>query len=543
MAAIKEAHKMDYIMETVGLRKAYKDNIVVDDVNMHISKGAIYGFVGPNGAGKSTVMKMILSLIQPDAGEVQLLGEKVTSHSYEIFKKVGSIIENPYFYDKMTARQNLELHCEYMGFPNKERIDEVLHLVDLQNVEKKQVCHYSLGMKQRLAIARAILAKPEFLILDEPINALDPEGIREMRTLFQRLNQEDGTTIFISSHILSEVDLLADTIGIIQHGKLLTELPIEEIHKHQTDYISLQVDDVTRVAALLENMRITNFSVLDKEFIHIYDSDISGKALSKAIIENGIGLESMGRKQDTLEDFFSSLQRRKNEMTHLIKLELKKFGIAQNIIFMFAAILFSILFITISLWDSMTDPKQVKDTFESTYLVIGLLMSFIFLVYSSVLMAKLVIGEYNHRTITIMFSYPLNRIKLIASKLTIIMVYTAISMTIGYICCSSYIIFADKSFNMLDGTFQPSMLRTWIPMAITTVIICMVLSLWSFIIGMIRKSVPATIVTSLIVIVLRQVIITKNTTNQESIMQVILVAIVTVIATLLIFKRKVPELY
>ena len=148
-------------------------------------------------------------------------------------------------------------------------------------------------------------------------------------------------------------------------------------------------------------------------------------------------------------------------MTHLIKLELKKFGIAQNIIFMFAAILFSILFITISLWDSMTDPKQVKDTFESTYLVIGLLMSFIFLVYSSVLTAKLVIGEYNHRTITIMFSYPLNRIKLIASKLTIIMVYTAISMTIGYICCSSYIIFADKSFNMLEGTFQPSMLDVY----------------------------------------------------------------------------------
>ena len=159
----------------------------------------------------------------------------------------------------------------------------------------------------------------------------------------------------------------------------------------------------------------------------------------------------------------------------------------KNIIFMFAAILFSILFITISLWDSMTDPKQVKDTFESTYLVIGLLMSFIFLVYSSVLTAKLVIGEYNHRTITIMFSYPLNRIKLIASKLTIIMVYTAISMTIGYICCSSYIIFADKSFNMLEGTFQPSMLRTWIPMAITTVIICMVLSLWSFIIGIDQK--------------------------------------------------------
>ena len=164
----------------------------------------------------------------------------------------------------------------------------------------------------------------------------------------------------------------------------------------------------------------------------------------------------------------------------------------------------------------MTDPEQVKDTFESTYLVIGLLMSFIFLVYSSVLTAKLVIGEYNQRTITIMFSYPLNRIKLIVSKLIIIMIYTTISMAIGYVCCSGYIVFADR-VDMLEGTFQLSMLQTWIPMAITTVIVCTVLSLWPFIIGMIRKSVPATIVTSLIVIVFRQVIISKNATYQESI--------------------------
>lgn len=298
---------MDYIMETVGLRKSYKGNVVVNDVNIHVPKGAIYGFVGPNGAGKSTVMKMILNLIQPEAGEVQLFGEKVTDQSYEVFKRVGSIIENPYFYEKMTARQNLELHCDYMGFPNKERIDEVLQMVDLQNVEGKQIRHYSLGMKQRLAIARAILVKPEFLILDEPINALDPEGIREMRNLFQRLNQEDGTTIFISSHILSEVDLIADTIGIIQHGNLLAELPIEEIHKHQTEYISLQVDDVAHATTLLEQMGIANFSVLDKEFIRIYDSNISGKVLSKALIESGVGLESLGRKQDTLEDYFFQL--------------------------------------------------------------------------------------------------------------------------------------------------------------------------------------------------------------------------------------------
>lgn len=307
MGAVQEEYKVDYIMETVGLRKSYKGNVVVNDVNIHVLKGAIYGFVGPNGAGKSTVMKMILNLIQPEAGEVQLFGEKVTDQSYEVFKRVGSIIENPYFYEKMTARQNLELHCDYMGFPNKERIDEVLQMVDLQNVEGKQIRHYSLGMKQRLAIARAILAKPEFLILDEPINALDPEGIRKMRNLFQRLNQEDETTIFISSHILSEVDLIADTIGIIQHGNLLAELPIEEIHKHQTEYISLQVDDVAHAATLLEQMDITNFSVLDQEFIRIYDSNISGKVLSKALIESGVGLESLGRKQDTLEDYFFQL--------------------------------------------------------------------------------------------------------------------------------------------------------------------------------------------------------------------------------------------
>ena len=298
---------MDYIMETTGLKKSYKGNVVVDNVNLHVPKGSIYGFVGPNGAGKSTIMKMILNLVQPDAGEVRLFGEKVTDHSYEIFKRVGSIIENPYFYDKMTARQNLELHCEYMGFPNRDRIDEVLQLVDLRNVDGKQVRHYSLGMKQRLAIARAILAKPEFLILDEPINALDPEGIREMRTLFQRLNQEDGTTIFISSHILSEVDLLADTIGMIRHGKLLTELPIEEIHKHQTEYMSLQVDDVAHAAALLERMEIQHFSVLDQEMIRIYDPDISGKTISKVLVEDGVGLESIGRKQDTLEDYFFQL--------------------------------------------------------------------------------------------------------------------------------------------------------------------------------------------------------------------------------------------
>ena len=192
---------MDHMIVMHDLRKSYKGKVAVDGVNIHVKEGEIYGFVGPNGAGKSTVMKMLLNLTRPDSGDITIWGKKMEEESSECLKRIGSIIESPYFYEKITGRQNLELHCEYMGFHNKERIDEVLQLVDLRDIEGKTVSHYSMGMKQRLAIARAILARPELLVLDEPINALDPEGIREMRTLFKRINQECGTTILISSHI------------------------------------------------------------------------------------------------------------------------------------------------------------------------------------------------------------------------------------------------------------------------------------------------------------------------------------------------------
>ena len=236
----------------------------------------------------------------------------------------------------------------------------------------------------------------------------------------------------------------------------------------------------------------------------------------------------------------SSSQRMENDMAHLLKLELKKFRITRNIVFTLVAILFSVLFMTVSLMDSMTDPEQTKDTFESMFTVVGLLMSFIFLVYSSVLTARLVIGEYNQGTITIMFFY---RKILIASKLIIIMAYTAISMAIGYFLCSIYLIAADRSFDMLEGEFQLSMLQTWIPTAVITIVVCTILSLWPFIIGMIHKSVPITIITSLIVIVLRQVIITQNPTNQESLLQLLLAAVITLALSLLIFRKKVSQLY
>ncbi|MCM1050184.1 MAG: ABC transporter ATP-binding protein [Clostridiales bacterium] len=302
---------MEYIMETRDLVKSYKNKTVVDTVNIHVKKGEIYGFVGPNGAGKSTVMKMLMNLTPQDSGEIYIFGEQnggnnnSNSYHYECLKRIGSIIESPYFYEKITGRENLELHCEYMGFHNIERIDEVLRLVDLQDIEGKAVSRYSMGMKQRLAIARAILTKPELLILDEPINSLDPEGIREMRTLFRRLNQEYGTTVFVSSHILSEVEQIADTIGIIQNGRLLKEASMSDIRKLQTEYIELEVDDIRRTSCLLEKeLGLTDFKVVTDAGIEIYDISKSVKEISTALVQNEIGIISIGMKQNSLEDYF-----------------------------------------------------------------------------------------------------------------------------------------------------------------------------------------------------------------------------------------------
>jgi ABC-2 type transport system ATP-binding protein len=299
---------MEYILRTTNLSKKFKDKEVIENVNMNVKKGEIYGFLGPNGAGKTTIMKMVVNLVKPSVGEIEVFGEKLTDKSYEALKRMGSIIEYPVFYDKLTGRENLELHCEYMGYYDKSAIDKALDLVNLKGIDSKPVKEFSLGMKQRLGIARAIITKPELLILDEPINGLDPIGIKEMRDILKMLNKEYNITILISSHILVEIEQVADTIGIINNGRLVREVSMDSIREGNLEYIEVTTKDCTKAAFIIENdLEISNFKIIDNTFIRIYDLKLSQKDISKALILKDVEIEAISRKNNSLEDYFLKL--------------------------------------------------------------------------------------------------------------------------------------------------------------------------------------------------------------------------------------------
>ena len=221
---------------------------------------------------------------------------------------MGTIIEYPIFYEKLTAKEILDLHCEYMGYYDKKEINHVLDLVKLSHTDGKPVEDFSLGMKQRLGIARAIITKPELLILDEPINGLDPSGIKEIRDLLKMLCKEYGITIIISSHILGEIEQIADTIGVIHNGRLISELSIDDVNLNQTDYIEMIVDDGKKAAFILENqLAIVNFKLVGDDCIRIYESTIPQKTISKALIEQDVEIKEISMKTSSLEDYFLKL--------------------------------------------------------------------------------------------------------------------------------------------------------------------------------------------------------------------------------------------
>lgn len=299
---------MTYILKTNQLTKVFEGKEVVSGVNMHVKQGEIYGFLGPNGAGKTTIMKMLTNLVKPTSGEIEIFGERLTNTSYEVLKRMGTIIEYPIFYEKLTAKENLELHCEYMGYYDKAGIDHALDLVKLHNVENKKVKDFSLGMKQRLGIARAITTKPELLILDEPINGLDPIGIKELRELFKMLCKEFGITLLVSSHILAEMELMADTIGVIQDGKLIKEVSMKDINGEQTEYIELTVLDIKKATYILDHeLGIKNYKIMSDKMIRIYEMTVSQQEISKTLIMNDIEIESINKKHSSLEEYFLNL--------------------------------------------------------------------------------------------------------------------------------------------------------------------------------------------------------------------------------------------
>lgn len=296
---------MPYVIQTDHLTKSAGGRKIVKDVNLHVKKGEIYGFLGPNGAGKTTVMKMLTNLWKPTEGSIALFGENLTPKSYEMLKRMGSIIEFPCFYESMTGRENLQLHCEYMGYHNPGSVENALEMLDLSEHADKSVKKYSLGMKERLGIARAVLCKPELLILDEPTNGLDPAGMKQVRSLLKNLCREYGITVMISSHILSEIESIADTVGIICQGRMLEEIGMEAVEEMNLAYIELTVLDVKKAAFVLsEKCKICNFKVMENGNIRVYDRTAAVQELANVLAADNVEIAAVGRKTETLEDYF-----------------------------------------------------------------------------------------------------------------------------------------------------------------------------------------------------------------------------------------------
>ena len=299
---------MPYILQTTGLSKKIGSKTLVADVSLHIPKGEIYGFLGPNGAGKTTVMKMIMNLWKPTSGTIEVFGEILTPKSYKFLQRIGSIVEFPTFYDHMTGRENLQLHCEYMGYYNVNSVENALEMLDLTHAADQTVKSYSLGMKERLGIARAIMCKPELLILDEPTNGLDPAGMKQIRDLLKTLCTDYGITIMISSHILSEVESIADTVGIIHHGKMMKESRMQDIEEMNFNYMELSVTNDRQAAYILsEKLGLHNFKILDCGKIRIYDHSVSVQQVTRTLALNDVEVVSIGKKSETLEDYFLKL--------------------------------------------------------------------------------------------------------------------------------------------------------------------------------------------------------------------------------------------
>ncbi len=305
---MKGEQKMETIIKTYGLTKTYGKQHAVDQVSLNVKRGEIYGFLGRNGAGKTTTIRMLLGLVKPTRGRIEIFGKEFSQNRHSILKKIGSTIETPGFYQELTGVENLKINARLIGVYETNAIKDALETVGLMNEKNKIIKNYSLGMKQRLGIARSILHSPELLILDEPTNGLDPAGIKEMRRLIKALSEKRHITIFMSSHILSEVQQLATTVGIIHKGRLLEAISLENLRMRNRKYIEIQVSDDGKAAILLEKkMHLNDYEVHEDHTFRIYSHLEKIGEINRLFIENGINVTKLALSEDNLEDYFLNL--------------------------------------------------------------------------------------------------------------------------------------------------------------------------------------------------------------------------------------------
>jgi len=296
-----------FVLKTQNLTKLYGGRPAVDNVSIAIEKGDIFGLIGQNGAGKTTFMRMIASLVRPDSGHIELFGEKDEAKLNKARSRMGAVIEMPTLAHNLTATQNLEYYRIQRGVTDKNRVQQCLDIVGLTDTGRKKFCNFSLGMKQRLGLAVSILTRPDFLILDEPSNGLDPTGIIEMRDLIKQLSKE-GITILVSSHLLTELAQMANKYAIIHHGRLVKSLTTEQLNEECRKALAIIVDDVAKAATLLETtLGIKNYKQISANELRIYGYTNDPAEVTFKLSHGGIRVASIKEVGDSLEDYYTNI--------------------------------------------------------------------------------------------------------------------------------------------------------------------------------------------------------------------------------------------
>lgn len=296
---------VSYVVRTNDLSKQVAGKNIIVRLNMQVRQGEIYGLIGSNGSGKTTLFKLLTGLWKPLSGEIELFGRRIGHRSYQHFQQVGCLIGTPRFYERMSGRENLELHCKYMGYYDERVVDEAIELLNLGGVAGKPVHTYSLGFTKKLGLARAIMLKPPLLIVDEPANGIDTIGIHMLRHVFRNLNQQYGMSIVISSHHMGELEQMADTVGILREGRLMKEASMTHIREAHTGYLEVRTSDCKKAVALLDTLLdITKYLVIGPNTIRIYESSLDSAMIVKTLVMHDVKIDEITHNSHTLEDFF-----------------------------------------------------------------------------------------------------------------------------------------------------------------------------------------------------------------------------------------------